>query len=452
VRHRWLIALVAAVVLGQAAPAQAAGLDDPAAQWLPRSDGASWTYQWLNSTYSAPRTEHYTVTARAGTGFRVSWEEFGLRADEFPATGFADFRHTDAGLVNTNFQSTPVPPQFPVLCATATRCGNSLAGTYFLMLWGTRSPVLAEPLVKDTRWNSVGGTTNDVTAGNRYLGVEKVTVPAFPAGVMAAKVQSVTTQAGALGDPFGSGVRTIWWVYGVGPVKIVFQHTSGETSFSQLMSTTLAPMAAPSDANLLPLDLGTTANFRWRNDKHMKRWSEQVVRVAAVANNTARVNIRDTRGPIDVNGSYVFSSRLGGLTNVTTVLRRATTSAKLPALGPAKGPEGRARFVTVYDLMTYGFNPIFPAYATDGETWKSSRDSRDFAVYGVSGESRVLGTRTVRVPAGKFKALAIRSKLRQPSHAFGSGSRTMYFAPGVGLVKLTFRHADGSTSTVERVS
>ena len=25
----------------------------------------------------------------------------------------------------------------------------------------------------------------------------------------------------------------------------------------------------------------------------------------------------------------------------------------------------------------------------------------------------------------------------------------MYFAPGVGLVKITFRHADGSTSTVE---
>jgi hypothetical protein len=443
--------LVAAVVVGQAAPAQAAGLDDPAAQWLPRADGATWVYQWYNSAFSPARYERYAVTGRSGTGFRISWEEFGLRGDEFPATGFADFRHTDAGLVNLNFQSTAPPPQFPVLCASATRCGNSLAGTYFLTLWGTRSPVLAEPLVKDTRWSSVGGTTNDVTAGNRYLGVEKVTVPAFPAGVMAAKVQSVVTQAGALGDPFGSGVRTVWWVYGVGPVRVVFQHTSGETSFSQLMTTSQAPQPAPSDANLLPLDLGTTANFRWRNDKHMKRWSEQVVRVAAVANNTARVNIRDTKGPIDVNGSYVFSSRLGGLTNVTTVLRKATNSSKLPVLGPAKGPLGPARFVTVYDLMTYGFNPVFPAYAAGGQTWKSSRDSRDFTVYGVTGESKVLGTRNVKVPSGKYKAIAIRSTLRQANHAFGSGSRTMYFAPGIGLVKLTFRHSDGSTSTVERV-
>ena len=57
----------------------------------------------------------------------------------------------------------------------------------------------------------------------------------------------------------------------------------------------------------------------------------------------------------------------------------------------------------------------------------------------------------MRVPAGRFRnTVAIRSTLRQTDHAFGSGTRTIYFAPGVGLVKLTFRHADGSTSTVEK--
>ncbi len=63
----------------------------------------------------------------------------------------------------------------------------------------------------------------------------------------------------------------------------------------------------------------------------------------------------------------------------------------------------------------------------------------------------MLGTRTVRVPAGRYRnTVAIRSRLRQANHAFGSGTRTMYFAPGVGLVKITFRHSDGSTSTVEK--
>ena len=69
----------------------------------------------------------------------------------------------------------------------------------------------------------------------------------------------------------------------------------------------------------------------------------------------------------------------------------------------------------------------------------------------MSGDSVVLGTQTVRVKAGKFKALAIRSRLRQAGSSFGSGTRTSYFAPGKGLVKLVFKHADGSVSTVERV-
>jgi hypothetical protein len=446
-----LLALAAALVVCQAAPAAAAGLDDPGAQWLPRSDGASWVYQWGNSAYSPPRSERYTMTARTGTGFRIAWEEFLLRADETPANGFADFRHTDAGLINTNFQSSVPPPQFPVLCATAARCTNTLAGTLFQVLWGTRSPVLAEPLVQGTTWNSVGGNINDVTASNRYRGVVDVSVPAFPAPVKAAKIESVITQAGAIGDPFGSGLRTVWWVYGVGPVKVLFQHTSGEASYAQLQSTNLTPLPLPSDANLLPLPLGAETTFRWRNSKHMKRWSQQRLTVAAAANNTARVNVRDTRGPIDVSGSYVFSNRLGGLTNITTALRRANTSSRLPRLGPAGGPRGRARFVTPLDFLSYGFNPVFPAYAATGMAWRSSRESADFAVYGVTGDSRVLRPRTVRVPAGRFRnTVVIRSTLRQAGHRFGSGTRTMYFAPGVGLVKITFRHADGSVSTVEK--
>ncbi len=51
----------------------------------------------------------------------------------------------------------------------------------------------------------------------------------------------------------------------------------------------------------------------------------------------------------------------------------------------------------------------------------------------------------------KYKAVAIRSRLTQSGHKFGSGTRTSWFAPGKGLVKLVFKHADGSVSTVERV-
>jgi hypothetical protein len=55
----------------------------------------------------------------------------------------------------------------------------------------------------------------------------------------------------------------------------------------------------------------------------------------------------------------------------------------------------------------------------------------------------------VTVPAGTFDALVVTSTLRQRGFTFGSGTRTMWFVAGKGLVKLVFRHGDGSVSTVE---
>jgi hypothetical protein len=444
-------ALLLLLLLAPAA-APAAGLEDPTTQWLPRSDGAEWVYAWSNSAYSpSPRRERYQVTSRTGESFRVSWREIDLRPEETPAAGTLDYRHTDAGLVNANYQSTQPPAQFPPLCSSSAQCGNSVAGTHFLLLWGTRSPVLAEPLLRGTRWSARGGGENDVTSTNRYLGLEMVKVPAFPTGVLAAKVESDVNQAGALGDPFGSGLRTVWWVYGVGPVKILLQHAGGETSQSELQSTNLGPLGTPPDANLLPFSTGAVSTYRWRNNKHMSRWSHQGLTVTQVVNNTARVDVESVSGPLNVRASYTFSTRLGGVRNLAVVRRRANRgSTTLPRLGPRGGPAVRRRFYTPLDLMLYGYNPILPSNPVTGDGWRSSRDTRDFANFGVVGQSKVIGLRTVETPAGEYRALVVRSRLRQSGSRFGSGTRTSWFADGVGLVRLVFRHDDGSTSTVER--
>ena len=100
-------------------------------------------------------------------------------------------------------------------------------------------------------------------------------------------------------------------------------------------------------------------------------------------------------------------------------------------------------------VRRFGFNPVLPAYPAAGATWASDPNGRDFSVYGVNGTSRIVGIQKVKVPAGTFDALVVASKLQQPGFAFGSGTRTMWFAGGKGLVKLEFRHGDGSVSVVE---
>ena len=448
---RIAIALFVALPLLPAGSATAAGLDDTADQWLPRSDGATWVYAWSNSAFSSsPRTETVRLQSRRGTSFRLRWDESGLGPLEQPVAGTMDFQHTDSGLVNLNYQSTPPPPQFPILCANASECGNSVAGTFHLLVWGTRSPSLVEPLLRGTRWGSQGGAESDVGSDNRYAGRERVTVPAFPGGVEAAKVQSRITQAGAIGDPFGSGVRTVWWVRGVGPVKLELRHAGGELSRSELQRTNLVPRALPSEVNLMPLNVGERATYRWRNSRHMKKWSVQRLTVSQVVNNSAQVDAEHVSGPIAVVGRYLFSSRLTGVTLLSGATK-AATRAKFPKLGPRGAPTSdRIHFFTPYDLMVYGFSPILPNPATKGTTWRSSREGRDWTLFGVTGVSKVVGTKRVRTPAGRFETTVVRSTLKQRGYRFGSGVRTSYFAAGRGLVKLKFRHRDGSVSTVER--
>jgi hypothetical protein len=76
---------------------------------------------------------------------------------------------------------------------------------------------------------------------------------------------------------------------------------------------------------------------------------------------------------------------------------------------------------------------------------------RDYAIYGVTGTAKVLGVQKVKVAAGTYSALAVQTTLKQAGFPFGSGTRTSWFAAGKGLVKLVFRHADGSVSTVELI-
>jgi hypothetical protein len=448
---RALGALPVCLLLLLPGTASAQSVDDLSNQWLPRSDGARWVYVWSNSDYSpTPRREQYTIQSRAGTAFRLRWQELGAGPYDAPNTGTIDFRQTDAGLVNLTYQSSEPPPQFPVLCASAAECGNSLSSTMYLLIWGTRSPTLAEPLLRGTRWNSLGGAGNDVASASRYVGRERVVVPAFPQGITAARVDSDITQAGALGDPFGSGVRSVWWVRGVGPVRIVFRHAGGEMSESVLAETSLTPRALPPERNLLPLNRGDTMTYRWRNSRHMKAWSNQRFEVAQVVNNSARVDVKHMSGPINVAGSYTFATRLGGVTHLSG-FTRAATRVRFPPLGPRDLPsDQRRRFFTPFDLMVFGFSPVVTIYARKGQTWRSSRDDRDWRVFGVTGRTKVIGRRKVRTPAGRFKAVVVRSTLRQKGYRFGSGTRTMWFAPDEGLVKLRFRHRDGSVSTVQR--
>jgi hypothetical protein len=439
------------LALAVASPAMA---DD----WLPHPADATWTYQWTDSVYNTtPTTENVTVKQTNGQAFQLAWTTDGQGNDPNAPTsiGVVYLSDTDGGIVNVDpgWASNVAPPGFPILCAAQAQCGNSLASTWYQLIWGGRAPVLDEPLLKGTTWSATGGANNDVSSTSTYAGTESITVPAFQGPVVAAKIRTEVTQAGALGDPYGSGVRTVWWVYGVGPVKSVFQHSGGvnaPVTTSVLQSTNQIPKSPPPDADYFPLALTVKGVYRWTNARYLKKPEVQSFVIDQVSNGSARISVKSVSGPIKVSAAYGFTRRLDGTTNIWGISKSASL-VTLPKLGPAALPVTQRRhFATPFDLMTYGFNPVIPAYPTPGATWAGGPSSgRDYSIYGVTGNATVLGVRKVTVPAGTFDALVVRTTLKQPGFPFGSGTRTSWFAPKRGLVKLEFHHADGSVSLVE---
>jgi hypothetical protein len=256
------------VVLVLVAGALALASTCAASDWLPHQKGTSWTYAWSDSVYSpTPTKEKVSVKSTKGGAFTLAWATDGLDnpPDAVSSSGTVSFQDTTSGVVNTNWTSSPPPTSFPVLCAQATSCGNSLASVWFNVIWGTRVPTLLEPLIAGASWTSSGGYQNDVASSSDYVGTEKVSVPAFAHPVVAAKIRTDLSQAGALGDPYGSGVRDVWWVYGVGPVKIRFRHGGGThapVTTASLVGTTLVAKRPPSDVDYFPLTVGLNGKFR----------------------------------------------------------------------------------------------------------------------------------------------------------------------------------------------
>ncbi len=418
--------------------------------WFPHPSGATWTYTWSDTAYNTSGTvESVTVASQNapnGCGWQLAWSgntqvalQGGGPTISQPDKGTICFQDQPNGLQNTDWSASAPPLNEPSLCVNPSSCADSLGAGLFNVIWGTRDPVIEEPLLRGTIWSATGGGGGNVTSVNQYLGLQVVKVPAFPHGVLAAAVRSQVAIAGVPGDSYGSGIRTTWWAYGVGPVRAVFDHLDGSVTTVTLDATDLKPAAPPPDTDYFPLVQGRAETYRWTNDRHMRTPEVETATVSAAVASAAKFVVRSVSGPIRARGQYVFSRSLDGLVS-TSGASSAATLLRFPRLG-----HGR-HFFNPFDLMVYGFGPVLPAYAVTGTVWHSN--AAYIQTYGVTGTTRIVGLRTVRVPAGRFLALVVRSVLTQRGYPYGSGVRTMWFAPGRGLIKLTFAHRDGSTDTV----
>src|SRR5919204_1162584 len=97
--------------------------------WYPHPLDATWTYQWTDSAYAkTPTNEKITVKENVGLSFMLEWTTDGLDnpKEAITSKGTVTLHDTNAGLLASDWSSTPPPPYFPILCAQANGCPNAL--------------------------------------------------------------------------------------------------------------------------------------------------------------------------------------------------------------------------------------------------------------------------------------------------------------------------------------
>ena len=218
---------LAALLLGALLFAAPAGASD----WLPHGADATWTYAWTDSVYNTtPTTEKVTVKDSKGT--------------RSPSRGRPTTRERERRARQRRHRLLPGEPA----AGSSTRTGRATRRPPASRSSARRSPAAAtasRALLQpdlgdagaDARRAAAAGDDLDehgrraaVTsrAPRDYDGQEhgerarRSRCPSPPR-----RCGREITQAGALGDPYGSGVRTVWWVRGVGPVKVEFDHSGG---------------------------------------------------------------------------------------------------------------------------------------------------------------------------------------------------------------------------------
>ena len=281
-----------------------------------------------------------------------------------------------------------------MLCAAAAQCPNALSSVFYNVIWGSRNPVLDEPLLKGLAWAATGGAAGDVAGVSTYLGTELDHGARVPEPVTAAKVQTLSHPGrGRSATRTGAGAHD-WWVYGVGPVKVEFLHAGGApapVTTAVLQSTNQTPLPPPTDVDYFPFTKGLSLTYRWTNPKHLPQPEVQKFTVDAVANGSGRFTARTSpsrqSGPDPGRRHYGFYEELDGVVNLWGTHESATLLKSRRSARPARPPPS-ATTSSRLRPDDVRLQPDLPRLPGRRQTWSATKPSLDFTTYGVTGQSR----------------------------------------------------------------
>ncbi|MFC1549567.1 hypothetical protein ACFL4R_01705 [Nitrospirota bacterium] len=315
-----------------------------------------------------------------------------------------------------------------------------LGGSAFFDLIRSRAVMLQFPLILNSTWTGepifvdVKGweATSEVTSLNETVTVGSTVFE------NCLRIDTVINGTGTYHDDtpvtqeiseFIRGTRTLWFASGVGLVKMVYAHESGNMTVSELQSYEIV---VP-ESSYFPLTAGNRWVYEWTTG-----YSTGSIIETYIVFDSSESERGDIAGTKLVKTTFDYSLSASG------------------ASGHVPEPEA-------YSLMYLALgSPLITNSPALKDTWTS--DVPLGHITGWTGTSIIESVdETVSVAAGTFNGcIRLRTDISgdvtefpvgwpvtAETNAFARGTRYIWFAPGVGIVKIEYQHEDGTTSNIE---
>ena len=240
-----------------------------------------------------------------------------------------------------------------------------------------------------------------------------------------------------------NGTRYLWLAPGLGVVKLRYEHSNGVITEAELIDSYM-PVK---NASYFPVNVGTSWTYKWKNDFENKTLIEKLLVIKNKNNKNglafnAIVTTEDGKEIAD--GNFYFYSY-----DPLLKIRGSGSSH-----AGRETPEGPTSIFS--DNIENHWPELFRYPLTVGKTWSKE------GLFNSQVKTTIAGYESVEIPLGTFEDC-----LKHKSHFTGAtadsdatadtlerialinGTRYLWFAKGVGLVKMRYEHSNGIITEAE---
>ncbi len=290
----------------------------------------------------------------------------------------------------------------------------------------------------EDKWNATAKTTLE--------GYEKVEIVL---GTFPACLKHKTVLAGAhigseLEKSLVNGTRYLWFAKGIGIVKMRYEHSNGIVTEAEL----IAHYVPEKSDEYLPTNLGTAWTYKWQNDYY----NEVFIEKAHIdANSNTREHFKgDLRLAIKVtteNGE-ALGTRDFYMKKTGAFLGLKQASSRPSIRSSRTVPASPSLFLK--NVSSFHRTVLFHFPLTIGQTWKYQGRSASQARVTIEPYEQV------EISVGTFpKCLKHKTVFTEATanteaeSAVVNGTRYLWFAKGVGLIKMRYEHSNGVVTEAE---